>query len=73
LCKIKYTFKDDKGNITGVNLDRYKQDVLNNTNKYMIYAVAKGYNSLDKALSMSLDEIYEAFEALMILEKDRGI
>jgi len=39
----------------------------------MIYAVAKGYNSLDKALSMSLDEIYEAFEALMILEKDRGI
>lgn len=38
----------------------------------MIYAVAKGYGSLDKAMSMTLNEICEAYSALILFREEEN-
>ncbi len=66
--KIKYSILNGNGKEV-VDLNRYRQDIKNNTIKHMVYLVGKEYGDLSMAKNMNLDELYEAYAALEILNK----
>lgn len=72
MCKIKFVIRDEDNQAVSIDIDRYKNGIIGNRNKYMIYAVAKGYGSLDKAMSMTLNEICEAYSALILFRDEEN-
>lgn len=68
--KFKYTFYDNKENKVKIAFDRYKYEVKNNFYKYMLYSVGKGYGDLKMAKELSLDDLIEAFEALVLFNEE---
>lgn len=65
--KIKYTITIDNKKIA--DLARYQNEVKNNNIKFMIYYVGKEYGNLDMAKSLCLDDLYEAYQALVLFNE----
>lgn len=65
--KIKYTIILNNKRVA--DLERYKNEIKNNQIKFMIYSVGKEYGDLPMAKSLCLDDLYEAYQALVLFNE----
>ena len=71
--KLKYTFIDTETKEIKIAYDMYKNEVKDNFYKYILYSVGKGYGDLKMAKELSLDDLIEAFQALVLFnEQSKG-
>ena len=70
--KVKYSFIDENG-VVRIAFDSYKNAIKSNQYKYMLYSVGKGYGDLEMAKRLPLEDLIEAFQALVLFnEESRG-
>ena len=65
--KIKYTIILNNKKVA--DFERYKNEIKNNQIKFMIYSVGKEYGDLNMAKSLCLDDLYEAYQALVLFNE----